>query len=443
MRNTSPYDLDGIPVLREAIPLGLQHILAMFVSNITPLIIVAGAMKMPSETKTFLIQCTMLVAGVNTLIQAYHIGPIGARLPIVVGTSFAFVPVALSIGSKYGYEGILGAALVGAIFEIFIGAIIKKIRRYFPPVVTGVIVLSIGLSLLPVGVSNFAGGVGSADFGSFPNLFIGMVVLITVIFFKQFTKGITSTGSIFVGTVVGFIVAFFMGKVDLTPVRNAAIISFPTPFTYGITFHADACLAMIMMFIVSAVETVGDMSGVTMGGANREVTDKELSGGILADGFGSALASVFSVLPTTSFSQNTGIVAMTGIMSRFVVGTGAAFLVAGAFFPKIGAILSIVPASVLGGSLVMIFAMISISGINLITKEPLVGRNAVILSVSLGLGYGLGSVPAALKYFPESIQLIFGGSGIVVSGSIAVILNIVLPLDEKIKKTLKTEKVSQ
>lgn len=200
---------------------------------------------------------------------------------------------------------------------------------------------------------------------------------------------------------------------------------------------------MIMMFIVSAVETVGDMSGVTMGGANREVTDKELSGGILADGFGSALASVFSVLPTTSFSQNTGIVAMTGIMSRFVVGTGAAFLVAGAFFPKIGAILSIVPASVLGGSLVMIFAMISISGINLITKEPLVGRNAVILSVSLGLGYGLGSVPAALKYFPESIQLIFGGSGIVVSGSIAVILNIVLPLDEKIKKTLKTEKVSQ
>lgn len=198
---------------------------------------------MPSETKTFLIQCTMLVAGVNTLIQAYRIGPIGARLPIVVGTSFAFVPVALSIGSKYGYEGILGAALVGAIFEIFIGAIIKKIRRYFPPVVTGVIVLSIGLSLLPVGVSNFAGGVGSADFGSFPNLFIGMVVLITVIFFKQFTKGITSTGSIFVGTVVGFIVAFFMGKVDLTPVRNAAIISFPTPFTYGITFHADACLA--------------------------------------------------------------------------------------------------------------------------------------------------------------------------------------------------------
>lgn len=440
MKNRSPYDLDGVPVLKEAIPLGLQHILAMFVSNITPLIIVAGAMKIPSETKTFLIQCTMLVAGINTLIQAYRIGPIGARLPIVVGTSFAFVPVALSIGSKYGYEGILGATLVGALFETFIGAIIKKIRRYFPPVVTGVIVLSIGLSLLPVGVQNFAGGVGAADFGSFSNLFLALVVLITVIFFKQFTKGITSTGSIFIGTVVGFIVALFMGKVDLTPIKQAGLINFPIPFTYGFKFHFDACLAMIMMFIVSAVETVGDMSGVTMGGANREVTDKELSGGILADGFGSVLASMFSVLPTTSFSQNTGIVAMTGIMSRFVVGTGASFLIAGAFFPKIGAILSSVPASVLGGSLVMIFAMISISGINLITKEPLKGRNAVILSVSLGLGYGLGSVPAALKYFPESLQLIFGGSGIVVSGAIAVLLNIILPLDEKVKEELKIKK---
>lgn len=440
MKNRSPYDLDGVPVLKEAIPLGLQHILAMFVSNITPLIIVAGAMKMPNETKTFLIQCTMLVAGINTLIQAYRIGPIGARLPIVVGTSFAFVPVALSIGSKYGYEGVLGAALVGAIFETLIGTVIDKIRRYFPPVVTGVIVLSIGLSLLPVGVQNFAGGVGAPDFGSFSNLGLAMFVLIVVIFFKQFTKGITSTGSIFIGTVIGFIVALFMGKVDVTPIKEAGLFNLPLPLTYGFTFHFDACLAMIMMFIVSAVETVGDMSGVTMGGANREVTDKELSGGILADGFGSVVASLFSVLPTTSFSQNTGIVAMTGIMSRFVVGTGAAFLVAGAFFPKIGAILSCVPASVLGGSLVMIFAMISISGINLITKEPLRGRNAVILSVSLGLGYGLGSVPSALKYFPESIQLIFGGSGIVVSGSIAVLLNIILPLDEKIKEELRIKK---
>ena len=441
MRNRSPYHLDGVPSLKEAIPLGLQHVLAMFVSNITPLIIVAGALNMPAETKTFLIQCTMFVAGLNTMIQAYTLGPIGAKLPIVVGTSFAFVPVALSIGTQYGYEAILGAALVGGIFEAFIGLIIKKIRRYFPPVVTGVIVLSIGLSLLPTGVASFAGGFGAADFGSFSNLLLGMIVLITVIYFKQFTKGITSTGAMFIGTVVGFIVAIFMGKVDLASLSTAGYFNLPRPFTYGFSFHLDACLAMVMMYIVSAVETVGDMSGVTMGGANRELTDRELSGGILADGIGSCIAAAFSILPTTSFSQNTGLVTMTGVMSRFVVGVGAAFLMLGAFIPKVGAILSIVPASVIGGSLVMVFAMISISGINLITKEPLKGRNALILSVSLGLGYGLGRVPQALNSFPESVKLIFGGSGIVVSGSIAVILNLILPPDEEIKKLIKKDKM--
>lgn len=431
IKNRSPYDLDGVPHLKVAIPLGLQHILAMFVSNITPIIIVAGVLGISPMEKTLLIQGSMLVAGINTLIQAYTIGPVGARLPIVVGTSFAFVPIAISIGTKYGFEGVLGAALIGGLFEAFLGLIIKKIRKYFPPLVTGVVVLSIGLSLLPVGIQNFAGGIGSKDFGSLENLFIGFVVLVTVIFFKQFTKGTTSTGAIFIGTIVGFIVAMFMGKVNLSTIGEASIFSLPKPFMYGFTFHLDAIMAMVLMFIVSAVETVGDMSGVTMGGAGRETTDRELSGGILADGLGSALATLFSVLPTTSFSQNTGIIAMTGIMSRFVVGTGAMFLIIGAFIPKIGALFTVVPPSVIGGSLVMVFAMISISGIQLITKEPLKGRNAVILAVSLGLGYGLGNVPDALVAFPESIRLIFGGSGIVVSGSIAVLLNIILPQDEK------------
>lgn len=438
-RNRSPYDLDGVPSLKTAIPLGLQHILAMFVSNITPIIIVAGVLKIAPEKTTLLIQASMLVAGLNTLVQAYTLGPIGAKLPIVVGTSFAFVPVAISIGTKYGFEGVLGAALMGGLFEAILGLFIKKIRKFFPPIVTGVVVLSIGLSLLPVGIKSFAGGVGASDFASFENLIIGTIVLITVIFFRQFTKGILSTGSIFMGTIVGFVVALFLGKVNLAPLNDAALISIPKPFMFGFKFHLDAILAMVLMFIVSAVETVGDMSGVTMGGAGRETTDRELSGGIMADGFGCMVASLFSVLPTTSFSQNTGIIAMTGIMSRFVVATGAMFLVVGAFIPKIGALFTIVPASVIGGSLVMVFAMISISGINLITKDPLVGRNAVILSVSLGLGYGLGNVPEALAAFPESIRLIFGGSGIVVSGSIAVLLNILLPKDSVESKTKNIE----
>ncbi|ADO82882.1 uracil-xanthine permease family protein [Ilyobacter polytropus] len=430
MKNTSPYHLDGVPPLKVAFPLGLQHILAMFVSNLTPIIIVSGVLGLPQEQKTFLIQCTMLVAGLNTMIQAYSLGPIGAKLPVVVGTSFAFVPVAISIGTKYGFEAVLGAALVGGIFEALLGSVIGKIRKFFPPIVTGVVVLSIGLSLLPVGIKYFAGGVGAADFGSPVNMTIGMIVLLTVIFFKQFTKGITSTASVVIGTIVGFFVAALFGKVDLGAVSQANFFIVPKPFTYGFAFHIDAILAMVLMFVVSAVETVGDMSGVTMGGAGRETTDRELSGGIMADGFGSALASAFSILPTTSFSQNTGLVAMTGIMSRHVVAVGASLLVMGAFIPKIGALFTIIPPSVIGGSLVMIFAMISISGINLITKDKLEGRNSVIIAVSLGLGFGLGSVPEALAHFPKTIQLIFGGSGIVVSGAIALILNIVLPQDE-------------
>ncbi|MCK5779911.1 MAG: purine permease [Psychrilyobacter sp.] len=439
MKNRSPYDLDGVPALREAIPLGLQHILAMFVSNLAPILIVGGVIGIPSEKITFLIQCTMFIAGVNTLIQAYRIGPIGARLPVVVGTSFAFVPVAISIGLKYGFEGVLGAALVGGLFEAFIGLFMKKIRRFFPSIVTGVVVLSIGLSLLPVGIKNLAGGVGASDFGSLSNLFLGGVVLVVVIIFNQFAKGIWRTASIAVGTVVGIIVAGFMGKIDFSIVQQANFFVIPKPFTYGLTFHLDAILAMMLMYVVSAVETVGDMSGVTMGGANREVTDKELSGGILADGLGGVLAASFSILPTTSFSQNTGIVAMTGIMSRFVVGTGAMFLVVGAFIPKIGALIAVIPASVIGGSLVMLFAMIAISGINLITKEELVGRNAVIVAVSLGVGFGMGNVPTALQHLPETLKLLFGGSGIVVSAGIAVILNVVLPMDskEKIGNNLK------
>ncbi|MGL5541732.1 MAG: uracil-xanthine permease family protein, partial [Fusobacteriaceae bacterium] len=377
IKNNSPYDLDGIPSLKTAIPLGLQHILAMFVSNLTPIMIVAGVLGIPNDQKTMLIQATMLVAGFNTLIQAYTLGPIGARLPIVVGTSFAFVPVAISIGTKYGFQGVLGAAFVGGLFEAVLGLFIKRIRKYFPPIVTGVVVLSIGLSLLPVGVKSFAGGVGAPDFGSMDNLLLGTIVLVTVIFFKQFTKGIWSTGSIFIGTIVGFIAAVFMGKVNLAPMADAAYFTLPKPFMFGLSFHLDAILAMSLMYVVSAVETVGDMAGVTMGGAGRETTDRELSGGIMADGFGSMIAAAFSILPTTSFSQNTGIIAMTGIMSRFVVAVGAMFLVIGAFIPKIGALFTIIPASVIGGSLIMVFAMITISGINLITKEELVGKNAI------------------------------------------------------------------
>lgn len=431
-RNKSPYDINGVPVLREALPLGLQHILAMFVANITPIMIVGGALQIPQEEIGMLIQASMLVAGLNTFIQTYSFGPMGAKLPIVVGANFTFVPLAITIGNNYGYGAVLGASLVGGMFEAILGFFIQRVRKFFPSVVTGVIVLSIGLSLLPVGIASFAGGFGASDFGSFENLGIGFLVLIIIILFKQFSKGIWSTGSIFIGTMIGFIFTLILGKVDLTSVVQASYVNFPVPFRYPFIFKIDAILAMILLYIVSAVETLGDMSSVTMGGANRELTDKELSGGIVADGVGASIAAIFGILPTTSFSQNTGIITMTKVMSRYVVGLGAVILMIGAFFPKVGALLTVIPPSVIGGSLVMIFAMISISGINLLTQDKLTGRNAVIVAVSLGLGYGLGSVPDALVNLPESLRLLFGGSGIVISGGIAIILNVVLPHDEKI-----------
>lgn len=423
MKNRSPYHLDGVPHLGEAVPLGIQHILAMFVSNITPIIIVAGVLGISGENQRYLVQMTMFISGLNTLMQVYSLGAVGARLPIVVGTNFAFVPVAITVGLKYGYEGVMGACLIGGIFEAVLGLYMKNIRKFFPPIVTGVVVLSIGLSLLPVGIQNMAGGIGSPDYGHISNFLIGSTVIGVVILFKHYGKGIWSTSAVIIGIITGFIMAALMGKVDFAPMSDVGYFVLPKPLTYGFVFKFDAILAMALMYVVSAVETMGDMSSIAMGGARREVTDRELSGGIIADGLGCILASLFSILPTTSFSQNSGIIAMTGVMSRFVVGIGAFILIICGFIPKIGAFFGVIPASVVGGSLVMIFAMIVISGINLITKEPLVGKNSIIVSVSLGLGFGLGNVPEALAHFPETIQLIFGGSGIVVSGGIAVILN--------------------
>lgn len=421
------YNLDGVPPLKSSIPLGIQHILAMFAGNVAPLFIIANALNLPLEERAYLIQCAMFVAGIATLIQLYPVGPIGARLPIVMGTSFGFVPTSLAIGSKYGLAGILGASLIGGIFEMIIGAFLKPLRKYFPPIVTGTVLLSIGLSLLPTGIKYFAGGAGAADFGSMTNLFLGTVVLVTILFFKQFTKGITSKSAILIGLVVGYLVAIPLGKVNFDSVAQAGLFAVPTPFKYGLTFKMDAIIAMLLMYIVTAVETVGDISGITMGGANREATDKELAGGVIADGFGSVFAAIFNVLPNTSYSQNVGLVALTGVMNRFVVAIGALFLIVAGLFPKVGAVVAVMPQSVLGGAAIVMFAMIAISGINLITKEALTGKSSIIVAVALGLGFGLGSVPEALVNLPEGVRMIFGGSGIVVSGTIALLLNLILP----------------
>ena len=425
--SASKYDIDGKPPLKEAIPLGLQHVLAMFAGNVTVPLIIAGALGLTIGEKTFLIQCAMLVAGITTLIQANRIGPVGANLPIVMGTSFGFVPTSIAIGKEFGLSGILGAAFVGGFFEAILGYFLKPLRKYFPPIVTGTVLLTIGLSLLPTGIKYFAGGVGAPDFGSLQNLALGSLVLVTIIFFNQYFKGILRMAAILIGIIVGYIAAIFMGKVDFTSVMDAAWFSIPTPMAYGMTFHGPAIIAMLILYVVTTVETVGDISGITVGGAGREATDQELSGGVIADGLASSFAALFNAFPNTSFSQNVGIVSLTGIMSRYVVSVGAVFLILAGLVPKLGAVLAVMPQSVLGGAAVVMFAMIATSGIVLVTKDELNQRNLLIVAVALGLGLGLGSVPEALQHLPKSVNLIFSGSGMVVSCMIALVLNIILP----------------
>lgn len=470
----TPYDLDGRPPLKLAIPLGLQHVLAMFVGNLTPLLIITGACGIESggSLQVALLQNAMLIAGIVTLVQVFTIGPVGGKLPIVMGTSSGFIGVCRSVagvmgGSVIGYGAILAASFIGGLFETVLGGFLKPLRKFFPAVVTGTVVLSIGLSLISVGIGSFGGGNTAPDYGSLENLFVGLVVLVVIVALKHGTKGFTSFSSILIGIIVGYIVVSIMGMVlpktftyvdeatgatveatkawalNWSKVADAPWFAIPKIMPVKWVFDMKAIVPICIMFVVTAVETVGDISGITEGGLGREATDKELSGGVMCDGIGSSFAALFGVLPNTSFSQNVGLVAMNKVVNRFSIGIGGIFLIACGLFPKLAALISIMPQSVLGGAAVMMFASIVVSGIQLITKWPVTPRNVTIVSVALGLGYGLGANTAVLAHLPESISLIFGGSGIVPAALFAIILNIVLPKDEKSEVELAEEILAQ
>ncbi len=454
------YDFYGKLSLRKAIPLGLQHVLAMFVGNLTPLLIITGACGMGAgsefaDMQVALLQNAMWVAGVVTLIQLYAIGPVGGKVPIIMGTSSGFIGVFNSVASVMGggvlaYGAIMCASIIGGLFETVLGFLLKPLRRFFPAVVTGTVVLSIGLSLIAVGVNSFGGGNAAKDFGSIENLMLGMIVLLVIVALKHGTKGITSASSILIGIIVGYAVAAVMGAVlpttaldadgveytkawvlNWNKVASASWISLPKILPVKPVFDVRAVVPVLIMFIVTAVETVGDISGVMEGGMGREATDRELSGGVICDGAGSSFAALFGVLPNTSFSQNVGLVTMTKIVNRSALAAGAVFLILCGLFPKLAALISIMPQSVLGGAAVMMFSSIVVSGIQLITKHPLTARSITIVSVALGLGYGIGSNGGILGHLPSYIQLVFGGSGIVPAALVAIVLNIVLPKEEE------------
>ena len=431
MKNGSVYELDGRVSLKKAVPLGIQHVLAMFLGNVSPLIIVCGLLNIDANTKSMLIQNSMFIAGVATLIQLYPIFKVGSGLPVVMGTSSGFIGTEKVIGATYGYAAIMGASLVGALLEIVLGFFIKPLRKLFPPIVTSLVVISIGLSLLPVGIKYFAGGAGATDFGDPKHLLIGTIVMLVIIIVQNYTKGFMKTSAILIGIIIGYIVAIFMGMVDFTQVKEAAWFSLPRPFVMGFEFRLDAIISMVIMYIATAVETIGDISAIAVGGLGREATDKELSGGVIADGVASFIAALFGVAPNTSFSQNVGLVAVTKVVNRFVIMTGALFLILAGFFPKLSAVLSVMPQSVLGGAAVIMFAMIFVSGLQSLFRENLNGRNGLIVALAIGIGVGLGNVPEALAGLPTWVGNIFAQNGIIMTFVIATILNLILPKDKK------------
>lgn len=434
-------DPNYTPPLAKAVPLGIQHVLAMFVSNVTPAIIVAGAAGFGFGSNSpnfpdmiYMIQMSMLFAGVATLFQTIGFGPVGARLPIVQGTSFAFIPIMIPLVAGKGVDAmavLMGGVMIGGLFHTCLAPFVGKIRFALPPLVTGLVVTMIGLALVKVGIQYAAGGVpaiGKPEYGSLQSWSVALVVIVVTLGFKFFAKGMLSVSAILIGLIVGYIVAFAMGMVNFDNVGRAAPFALPDPFHFGFEFSLAAVIGFCLMAIISAIETVGDVSGITKGGAGREATDKEITGATYADGLGSAVAGVFGALPNTSFSQNVGLIAITGVMSRHVVTIGALFLILAGFIPKVGAVISTVPIQVLGGGVIVMFGMVVAAGVSMLSDVNWTRRNMVIFAVSLSIGLGLQLEPGALQHLPGTAKVLLS-SGLLPAAFLAIILNLVLPED--------------
>ena len=432
--SASVFELKGVPSLKKAMPLSLQHLLAMIVGNVTPAIIVAGITGIDLSDRTFLVQCSLFIAGISTLLQLYPIWKFGSGLPVVMGVSFAYVPTLTAIGATYGIEAIFGAQLIGGLVAILVGAFIKPLRKLFPPLVAGTVVFTIGLSLYPTAIKYMAGGAGSVDFGSPLNWSIALITLLVVLFCNHFTKGYVKLASILIGIIAGYVFSIFVNKVDFTAISNAALIQVPKPLHFGLKFYPSAIISMVIIYIVNSVQAVGDYSATTEGGLSREPKDTELSGGIMANGVSSIIGSLFGGLPTATYSQNVGIVAMTKVVNKFIVAIAAIFMLIAGFIPKIGALITTIPQSVLGGATVIVFAMITMTGIKVIIKDELSSRNTSIAGLSVALGMGITQVEGALDAFPSWVNMIFGSSPVVITTITVILLNLILP-----KKSIEEE----
>ena len=423
------YTLDGHVPLAQAVPFGLQHILAMFVANIAPIIIVTGACGLDASHSAMLIQCAMIIAGIGTLIQLFPIWKLGSGLPIVMGISFTFVSVFCYIGPAYGYPAIVGAVLVGGLIEGILGLFAKYWMKLITPIVSASVVTSIGFSLLSVGAASFGGGSGSENFGAPSNWILGTVTLICCLLFHIFAKSYFKQLSLLFGLIVGYILAIFMGVVDFSALQGVSVVALPSFLPFKPEFDLNAIIAVTLIFLVSATETIGDTSALASSALDRNASEKETTGSITCDGFVSSISALFGCLPITSFSQNIGLVAMTKVVNRYAIATGAIIMIIAGIFPAVGALLATLPDAVLGGCTIMMFGMIVMSGIQMMSRCGYSQRNITIASVSLSIGIGFTQAPELFEIFPQLIRTVFAENCVAVVFLVSIILNLVLPAD--------------
>ncbi len=431
------YKLDGRVPLGKAVPFGLQHILAMFVSNLAPITIIAEASQpaLSQAQIAVLLQNAMFVAGIATLIQLYPVWRIGSRLPVVMGVSFTFVAVLSAVSGSYGYPAVIGAVLVGGLVEGTLGLLVKNWSRLIPPIVSASVVTAIGYSLFTVGTRSFGGGYAD-DFGSAANLAVGTATLVVCLLWNILAKGYLKQLSVLVGLVFGYVLSMFLGKVDLSLIMSGGVIALPRILPFVPEFHAGAVISTCIIFLVSAAETIGDTSALVSGGLNREIESREISGSLVCDGYASSLSGLFGCPPVTSFSQNVGLIAMTKVVNRFTIMTGAVCMMLAGLLPPIGNFFASLPESVLGGCTIMMFGTILTSGIQMIARCGFSQRNITIASLSLAIGIGFTSASESgiWNIFPDLIRTVFAENVVAVVFVIAIVLNLLLPADMDIKK---------
>ena len=434
----SIFELEGIPAFRQVLPLALQHVVAMIVGCVTPAIIVSGAVSgggMSQGGKVILIQAALFVSAISTLLQLFPLGSksgfhIGSSLPVIMGVSFAYVPSMQAIAEGYGVATILGSQIAGGCVAIVVGLLVRKIRVFFPPLITGTVVFTIGLSLYPTAINYMAGGTSSETYGSWQNWAVAIFTLVVVTVLNHFGKGIVKLASILIGMVAGYVVSAFFGMVSFSSVASASVFQLPQVMHFGINFEVSSCVAIGLLFAINSVQAIGDFTATTVGGLGRQPSDKELQGGIVGYGIMNIISAVFGGLPTATYSQNVGIVATTKVVNRCVLGLAAIILGVAGLIPKFSALLTTIPQCVLGGATVSVFASIAMTGMKLITSEDMNYRNTSIVGLAAALGMGISQAAAALATFPSWVTMIFGKSPVVLATLIAILLNIILPKEE-------------